>query len=236
MIEVSNLSKAYDVDGQSLKAVDGVSVTISDGEMVSIIGHSGSGKTTLLSLIGGLTKPDSGRLMIDNVDIWSMSDDDLSGFRNKKISFIYQFSSLIPTLTAFENIMLPTAFGDFSEDVAEYAKELLRIVGLAEKMNSYPSHLSGGQQRRVAIARAFINKPEIVLADEPTGDLDEAAEKEIINLFRRMNEENNITFVIVTHNKEVAATAVRKLMMSYGKLSEISAESLEETCPPIPSP
>lgn len=236
MIEIRDLNKAYDVDGQSLKAVDGVSLTISDGEMVSIIGHSGSGKTTLLSLIGGLTKPDSGRLLIDNVDIWSMSDDDLSGFRNKKISFIYQFSSLIPTLTAFENVMLPTAFGNYAEDIAEYAKELLRIVGLEDKMNSYPSHLSGGQQRRVAIARAFINRPEIVLADEPTGDLDEAAEKEIINLFRRMNEENNITFVIVTHNKEVAATASRKLMMSYGNLSEISAEALEETCPPITSP
>ena len=165
-----------------------------------------------------------------------MSDDDLSGFRNKKISFIYQFSSLIPTLTAFENIMLPTAFGDFSQDVAEYAKELLRIVGLEEKMSSYPSHLSGGQQRRVAIARAFINRPEIVLADEPTGDLDEEAEKEIINLFRRMNEEKNITFVIVTHNKEVAARATRKLKMSYGKLSDISAESLEEACSPLPSP
>jgi len=236
VIEVRDLNKAYNMDGQSLKAVDSVSVTIKDGEMVSIIGHSGSGKTTLLSLIGGLTKPDAGNVVIDNVNIWSISDDSLSGFRNKKISFIYQFSSLIPTLTAFENIMLPTAFGSYAEDISEYAKELLRIVGLEDKMNSYPSHLSGGQQRRVAIARAFINRPEIVLADEPTGDLDEGAEKEIINLFRRMNEENNITFVIVTHNKEVAATAVRKLMMSYGKLSEISAEALEETCPPIPSP
>jgi putative ABC transport system ATP-binding protein/lipoprotein-releasing system ATP-binding protein len=236
MIEVRDLNKAYNMDGQSLKAVDSVSLTIKDGEMVSIIGHSGSGKTTLLSLIGGLTKPDAGNVVIDNVNIWSINDDSLSGFRNKKISFIYQFSSLIPTLTAFENIMLPTAFGSYAEDIAEYAKELLRIVGLEDKMNSYPSHLSGGQQRRVAIARAFINRPEIVLADEPTGDLDEGTEKEIISLFRRMNEEKKITFVIVTHNKEVAGKATRRLKMSYGKLSDISAEALEETCPPMPSP
>jgi putative ABC transport system ATP-binding protein/lipoprotein-releasing system ATP-binding protein len=236
VIEVRDLNKAYSMDGQSLKAVDSVSVTIKNGEMVSIIGHSGSGKTTLLSLIGGLTKPDAGNVVIDDVNIWSINDDSLSGFRNKKISFIYQFSSLIPTLTAFENVMLPTAFGSYAEDIAEYARELLRIVGLEDKMNSYPSHLSGGQQRRVAIARAFINRPEIVLADEPTGDLDEGTEKEIMSLFHRMNEERNITFVIVTHNKEVAGKATRRLKMSYGKLSDISAEALEETCPPMPSP
>jgi ABC-type lipoprotein export system ATPase subunit len=225
VIEINGLDKAYDVDGQTLKAVDSVSFTIDNGEMVSIIGHSGSGKTTLLSLIGGLTRPNAGSVVIDNVNIWSMDDDSLSAFRNKKISFIYQFSSLIPTLTAFENVMLPTAFGEYSADTAEYAKELLEIVGLKDKLNSYPSHLSGGQQRRVAIARAFINRPEIVLADEPTGDLDEETEEEIINLFRRMNKERNITFVIVTHNKEVAASATtRKLKMSYGKLSDITEE------------
>jgi ABC-type lipoprotein export system ATPase subunit len=233
VIEISDLNKTYDVDGQSLKAVDSVSFAIGNGEMVSIIGHSGSGKTTLLSLIGGLTRPNAGSVLIDNVNIWSMDDDSLSAFRNKKISFIYQFSSLIPTLTAFENVMLPTAFGDYTDDIAEYAKELLQIVGLKDKMNSYPSHLSGGQQRRVAIARAFINRPEIVLADEPTGDLDEESEHEIINLFRRMNEERNITFVIVTHNKEVAASATtRKLKMSYGKLSDITDEKAEGICPP----
>lgn len=225
MIEISGLNKAYDVDGETLKAVDNVSFTIDKGEMVSVIGHSGSGKTTLLSLIGGLTRPNAGSVLIDDVNIWSMDDDSLSAFRNRKISFIFQFSSLIPTLTAFENVMLPTAFGDHAGDTAEYAKELLQIVGLQDKINSYPSHLSGGQQRRVAIARAFINKPEIVLADEPTGDLDEETETEIINLFRRMNKERNITFVIVTHNKDVATSATtRKLKMSYGKLSDITDE------------
>jgi ABC-type lipoprotein export system ATPase subunit len=221
VIEVKDLTKTYSIDGQTLRAVDNVSFEVNNGEMVSIIGHSGSGKTTLLSLMGGLTRPDSGQVVIDNVNIWSMNDDDLSGFRNKKISFIYQFSSLIPTLTAIENIMLPTAFGTYEENIDNDAKELLKIVGLADKINSYPSHLSGGQQRRVAIARAFINRPEIILADEPTGDLDEDSEREVIQLFSRMNEEKGITFIIVTHNKEIAARAKKQLSMLNGVLSAI---------------
>jgi len=221
VIEVKDLTKTYTIDGQALKAVDKVSFAVGKGEMVSIIGHSGSGKTTLLSLIGGLTKPDSGQVMIDGINLWSMNDDCLSEFRNKKINFIYQFSSLIPTLTTIENVMLPTAFGNYSEDIEGYARELIRVVGLEDKMNSYPSHLSGGQQRRVAIARAFINSPEIVLADEPTGDLDEDTEKEVIQLFHRMNEEKGITFIVVTHNKEIANQAKKQFKMTNGILSAI---------------
>jgi len=222
VIEVKELSKTYSIDGQVFKAVDNVSFTVRRGEMMSIIGHSGSGKTTLLSLIGGLTKPASGSVLIEDRAIWSMSDDDLSEFRNKKMNFIYQFSSLVPTLTSLENIMLPTAFGDHGEDVAGYAKELLALVGLKEKENSYPSHLSGGQQRRIAIARAFINRPDIVLADEPTGDLDEETEAEIISLFNRMNKDAGTTFVIVTHNRDIAALAGRRLKMANGVVTEIS--------------
>jgi putative ABC transport system ATP-binding protein/lipoprotein-releasing system ATP-binding protein len=222
VIEVRELNKTYEIDGQTFKAVDNVSFLIGKGEMVSIMGHSGSGKTTLLSLIGGLTKPASGSVLIEDRAIWSMSDDELSGFRNRKMNFIYQFSSLVPTLTALENVMLPTAFGDYGEDVEGYARELLALVGLKEKENSYPSHLSGGQQRRVAIARAFINKPDIILADEPTGDLDEETEAEIIGLFNRMNKEAGTTFVIVTHNKEIAARAGRQLKMANGIVSEIN--------------
>ncbi len=221
MIEVKELTKTYTIDGQTLKAVNNVSFTVRKAEMVSIIGHSGSGKTTLLSLIGGLTKPDAGQVLIDGVNIWSMSDDGLSEFRNSKINFIYQFASLIPTLTALENVMLPTAFGTYGSDVEEYARELLRVVGLEDKTRSYPAHLSGGQQRRVAIARAFINRPEIVLADEPTGDLDEETEKEVIQLFRRMNEEKKTTFIIVTHNREIANQAKKQFKMTNGVFSEV---------------
>lgn len=220
MIEIKGLTKNYSIDRQIFKAVDNVSLSVKKGEMVSIIGHSGSGKTTLLSLIGGLTKPDAGQVLIDDVDIWSMNDSALSRLRNKKISFIYQFASLIPTLSALDNIMLPTTFGEEAVDVRGRAEELLGLVGLKEKSGAYPSHLSGGQQRRIAIARAFINSPEIILADEPTGDLDEETEDEIIRLFQDMSEKKNMTFIIVTHNKEIAARARRHMSMSNGVLIE----------------
>ncbi len=221
MIDAKDLLKTYSIDGQVLKAVDNASLSVDKGEMVSIIGHSGSGKTTFLSLIGGLTKPNSGHVRIDNVDIWSMGDKSLSEFRNRKMGFIYQFSSLIPTLTALENIMLPTAFGSYKKETEESARELLKHIGLEDKINSLPSHLSGGQQRRIAIARAFINNPEIVLADEPTGDLDEETEKEILGLFQRMNSEKKVTFLIVTHNKEIAAQAKKQIRMSQGVLTPV---------------
>lgn len=223
MIEVRNLRKSYSIDGQTLKAVDDVSFTVNRGEMVSIIGHSGSGKTTLLSLMGGLTRPDSGVVMIDRENIWSMTDAGLSEFRNSKMNFIYQFSSLIPTLTSLENILLPTAFGkEYSSDVAGHAMELLEIVGLKEKINSFPSHLSGGQQRRIAIARAFVNRPSIVLADEPTGDLDEETEGEVLDLFSKINREEQTTFIMVTHNRDIASRAGKQFRMSNGVLSEIT--------------
>ena len=221
MIEIKDLTKTYTIDGKKMKAVDKASFTVSSGEILSIIGHSGSGKTTLLSLIGGLTKPDSGSVVINGNDIWSMSDDDLSGFRNKTISFIFQFASLIPTLTVFENIMLPVTFGMHGGDPGSYAKHLCGAVGLSDKMHSYPSQLSGGQQRRVAIARAFITNPAIVLADEPTGDLDEETEAEMISLFKKFNAEKGTIFIIVTHSTDLAKQTGRQLKMSNAVVTRV---------------
>jgi ABC-type lipoprotein export system ATPase subunit len=218
MISVKQLFKYYEVGGQRIAAAEDVSLEIEKAEMVSIVGHSGSGKTTLLSLIGGLTRPDKGEVEIDGISLWSMNDNQLSRFRNQKISFIYQFASLIPTLTVYENIILPTAFGNLSDDTAERAQALLERVGLAKQSRYYPAQLSGGQQRRVAIARAFINRPAVLLADEPTGDLDEDTENEIMGLFADLNSRENITFVIVTHSSEIAARAGRSLKMKDGRL------------------
>lgn len=218
MIEVKNISKTYRVGKESTTVVDHVNLTVQQGELLSIVGHSGSGKTTLLSLIGGLTRPNSGTVAIDGVDLWSISDGQLAELRNRKINFIYQFASLIPTLTALENVMLPTLFGHWQGDISGKAKELLAAVGLAAKMQNYPSQLSGGQQRRVAIARAFINDPSVVLADEPTGDLDEETEAEIFNFFIELNRQKNTTFIIVTHSSELAGKTKRQVRMKNGLL------------------
>lgn len=223
MIDVKHLNKSYPIDGQLFKAVDDISFTIQRGEFLSILGHSGSGKTTLLNLIGGLTKPNSGTVLIDGQDIWKLSDSELSCLRNEKMNFIFQFASLIPTLTVVDNVLLPATFGKTRKaDLYDSAVELLELVGLGSKLQAYPSQLSGGQQRRVAISRAFINDPAIVLADEPTGDLDEETEQEVINLFRSFNEKKKTTFLIVTHSSDLAAKTDRRFRMTSGRLETLS--------------
>lgn len=226
IIEIKDLVKIYKAEEKDIKAVDNVTFNIEKGEFVSIIGHSGSGKTTLLSLIGGLTRPDSGTVVIDSVDLWSMDDSSLSEFRNEKIGFMFQFASLLPMLTAKENVLLPGLFssqGKLNND--KKAEEFLQMLGIGDKVNAYPSHLSGGQQRRVAIARALMNDPEVILADEPTGDLDEETEAEIMKLFRTLNAEKKITFIFITHSLELAKQAERQLRMSSGKLTVLKAEA-----------
>lgn len=221
IIGCRNLSKRYPADGKTVAAVEQVSLSVGRGDFVVILGHSGSGKTTLLSLIGGLTAPDSGEVMVAGVENWHQSDNALSAMRNRKIGFIFQFASLIPSLTVLENVLLPLAFGATSGRDRQKAVEMLALVGLGDKANAFPAQLSGGQQRRVAIARAFINNPEVILADEPTGDLDEETELEILALFRKYNEQGT-TFLVVTHNNGLAATQAnpRVFTMRQGVLEE----------------
>lgn len=221
IIECRNLNKKYIADNTEVTAVDNVSLTVNRGEFLVILGHSGSGKTTLLSLIGGLTVPDSGEVRINGIDNWQQSDEALSDMRNNTIGFIFQFASLIPTLTALENVLLPLTFGSSPMGNHQRALDILDLVGLKDKTNSFPAQLSGGQQRRIAIARAFINQPDIILADEPTGDLDEDTERDILNIFREYNEKGT-TFIVVTHNVHLAKTQhhARILEMRQGVLSE----------------
>jgi ABC-type lipoprotein export system ATPase subunit len=217
LIVLKNLSRSYEDRGKIIKAVNGLNLEVKKGEFVSMVGPSGCGKTTLLSLISGLIKPTRGHVLIEDVDIWSLSENDLSALRNKKIGFIFQFASLIPTLNAIENVMLPSVFGENQEkDVFNRAKELMDLVGLSQRTDSYPSQLSGGEHRRVAIARALMNSPDIILADEPTGDLDEKTEKEVMTLFVRINKEFGTTFLLVTHNSELTRQTDRILVMKHG--------------------
>jgi putative ABC transport system ATP-binding protein/lipoprotein-releasing system ATP-binding protein len=218
------VTKTFPVNGTSLRAVDGVSFEIEAGEFVSIIGHSGSGKTTLLSILGGLSRPSSGRVLFDGVEVTSLGGDALSEYRCEKIGFVFQFASLLPALTVKENLLLPTRFrpgAPPADAVEEKALELLGLMGLRDKAEARPAQLSGGQQRRVAIARAFMNDPALILADEPTGDLDEETEAEVMKVFRAMNERSGATFLMVTHDTELALQAGRRMKMQAGSMREL---------------
>ncbi len=227
-VELLDISKHYAVGDLTVRAVDRVSLKIEKGEFLSVVGHSGSGKTTLLSLIGGVIRPSSGQLLFEDKDICSLDDTGLSRYRNQSIGFMFQFASLLPILTARENVLLPCLFGPERRAEAKKAEEYLHMVGIGDKADVYPSQLSGGQQRRVAIARALMNDPDLILADEPTGDLDEDTEAEIMELFRRLNEEKMVTFVFITHNLDLAKQAGRQLKMSHGVIEEIRTGRLPE--------
>jgi ABC-type lipoprotein export system ATPase subunit len=221
-VEIRDLKKVFNVEGTGVTAVDGVSLEIERGDFLSVVGHSGSGKTTLISIIGGILKPTSGKVLVEGTDVASFDDDRLSEYRNSRIGIMFQFASLLPILTARENVLLPTLFGSGAGRKEEQrAMDLLERVGIGGKAGAFPAQLSGGQQRRVAIARALINKPEIILADEPTGDLDEETEADIMKLFRRINDEAAVTMILVTHSLDLAAQASTRLRMSDGKLSDV---------------
>jgi putative ABC transport system ATP-binding protein/lipoprotein-releasing system ATP-binding protein len=215
------VTKTFGADGAPVSAVQQVSLALDRGEFVSITGHSGSGKTTLLSMLGGLSSPSSGRVLFDGTDIYAGDGDALAEYRCERVGFVFQFASLLSALTAKENLLLPVRFHSSrrrADEVEARAVELLGLVGLREKADAYPSELSGGQQRRVAIARAFMNEPELILADEPTGDLDEETEAEVMKVFRTINERSRATLVLVTHDTGLARQAGRMLQMHRGSL------------------
>lgn len=224
-LKIESVTKTYFIGDLRIDAVKNASIEVNKGDFVSVIGHSGSGKTTLLSIIGGIASPTSGRLLFRGEDIYAFDSDRLSDYRCENIGFMFQFASLLPILTAKENLLLPLIFRskkpDNMQEADQKAVELLRLVGLGDKIDAYPSQLSGGQQRRVAIARAFMNGPELILADEPTGDLDEETEQEMISFFRKMNEEKGITFIMVTHNTGLALLTKRHIRMNNGTIEEI---------------
>jgi putative ABC transport system ATP-binding protein/lipoprotein-releasing system ATP-binding protein len=221
-LHIEKLTKTYTVDHTTFIGVDNISLSIDQGEFLSIVGHSGSGKTTLVSIIGGILKPTSGRVLLEDVDICTLNDNKLSDYRANRIGFMFQFASLLPILTAKENVLLPAIFSPDQKKINEKtAQNLMEMVGIGDKLDSYPSQLSGGQQRRVAIARSLLNSPDIILADEPTGDLDEDTEAEIMRLFKEINREQGVTIILITHNLELAGKAKRKMRMSKGRIVDI---------------
>ncbi len=221
MITLQEVSKTYTVSKEvAVPAVRNVTLDVARGEFVVITGRSGSGKTTLLSLVAGLTKPTSGKVLLDNVEVWRLPDHEQSLLRNQKVGFVFQFPSLLPTLDCLDNVMLPTLFADGGDpaQAKQRATQLLEQMGLSDKLHAYPRQLSGGQQQRVVIARALMNEPQLLLADEPTSDLDEITEHEILDLFRAIHQQTGVTVLLVTHSAELGSYGTRSIQMAGGEI------------------
>ena len=217
ILKVENLYKTYGKGENTVKAVDNISFSVERGEFVAIIGSSGSGKSTLLHLIGGVDRPTSGKVYIDGKDIYTLNDDNLAIFRRRQVGLIYQFYNLIPVLNVVENITLPTKL-DGREVNNKRLNELLITLGLERRSFNLPNQLSGGQQQRVSIGRAMMNEPALMLADEPTGNLDSKASDEIISLLRLSNKKYNQTVIIITHDEKIALEADRIITIDDGKI------------------
>ena len=224
ILKVENLTKKYGKKDTEVVALDNVSFSVKKGEFVAIVGASGSGKSTLLHLIGGVDKPTSGKVYINGTDIYSLNNDNLAIFRRRQVGLIYQFYNLIPILNVKENITLPCDLDGQKVD-EKRLNELLYILGLEKRINHLPNELSGGQQQRVSIGRAMINHPSIVLADEPTGNLDSKASREIIDLLKISNQKYNQTLIVITHDENIALEADRIITIQDGKL--ISDEKIK---------
>ncbi len=222
IVRTKNLSKIYTLGGTEVRALDDVALDIRRGEYVSIMGPSGSGKSTLFNMIGGLDKPTKGTVFIDEVDMAQLTASELAFLRCRKIGYIFQTFNLIPVMTALENVTLPMVFAGLTTDEAlDKGLELLKVVGLGERYDHKPTELSGGQQQRVAIARAFANDPAIILADEPTGNLDLRTGKEIITLLKQMNEDKKVTVISATHDLKMIDVSDRIVWIRDGKIERI---------------
>jgi ABC-type lipoprotein export system ATPase subunit len=216
-----DLAKTYAAERGEIEAVKGIDIEVRAGEFASIVGRSGSGKSSFLAMIGGLSRPSRGSVQIEDTDIWTLSDDRLTDFRNRRIGFVYQFASLLPTLRIIDNVVLPARLDPAQDAVTAYrrAREWLDQFGLSDYLDAYPSEISSGEQRRAVIARALINEPALLLADEPTSDLDEVTESQIVDWLRRLNRERALTLIMVTHNLRLAEQTDRVIHISDGRLA-----------------
>ena len=227
ILEVKNLTKTYGKGDNLVKAVDDVSFNVEEGEFVAIVGASGSGKSTLLHMIGGVDTVTSGQILVDGEDIAKYNADKLAIYRREKVGIVYQFYNLIPVLTVSENIKLPVDLANKKPD-QEYLNELIETLGLKERANYLPNQLSGGQQQRVAIGRALFNRPKLILADEPTGNLDKKSGDEIVSLLKEDNEKYHQTIILVTHDLSIAEKASRIITVEDGKIIKDEKKQTEE--------
>ncbi len=221
MLSLKDVSKTYPLGNDtSVRAVQNLNLAVEPGEFLVITGRSGSGKTTLLNLAAGLTRPTSGEVLLEGVNLWELPDQKQSSLRSQKIGFIFQFPSLLPSLTVLDNVALPTIFAGRHDRPNAYARatELLELVGLADKLNAYPRQLSAGQQQRVVIARALINRPQLLLADEATSNLDEQTEQEIMNLLQEVHVNAHVTILMVAHSTDLVRYGTRAIHMAGGKI------------------
>jgi ABC-type lipoprotein export system ATPase subunit len=217
-VRLEDLSKHYKRGSEIIRALDGVTLDIGKGEFVAVVGRSGSGKTTMLDLIGLLLRPTAGRLLIDDVDTGKLNDRDRAHMRALKVGFVFQEYNLLPTLNVLENVMLPLRYAKKGSDGRAHALELLERVDLTDRIKHRPSELSGGQQQRVAIARSMINKPSLILLDEPTGAVDTETAEQLVGLLKRLNKEDQVTIIVVTHDLDVASQTSRNIRLKDGKV------------------
>ena len=217
ILQTTELKKYYGAEPNITRALDGVTLSIEKGEFVAIVGTSGSGKSTLLNMIGGLDVPTSGQVVVDGKELSKLKDEELTVFRRRKIGFIFQNYNLVPVLNVFENIVLPVELDGNKVD-KKFMKEVVQMLGLEDKLNNMPNNLSGGQQQRVAIARALVSKPAIVLADEPTGNLDSKTSADVLELLKTTSQKFHQTLVMITHNSEIAQLADRIIRIEDGKI------------------